>query len=279
MKLTPRYFLNFSFILEIFSYAFCLFLAIGTALNLVEKFGPSTETAVSSMYSVMDFIIIFILGTLFIYLILKYFKKPWAIRVLFYLAILDGLLIFSQAYFNWPAYLYFLIFIIAIWFLLDNVFMHNIVMVLAISSIAVIFGFNLEPDAVIIILIILGFYDFWAVYKSKYMVKMFQSMVQAKVHFSLIIPENFNSLFRKIKDVNTIEFLYLGTGDMAIPAIFVVSCLRISILTSLLTALGAILGFIILYILFILQKERAPMPGLPPIILGALFGYLISFLF
>ncbi len=128
------------------------------------------------------------------------------------------------------------------------------------------------------ILILLAFYDFWAVYKTKHMVKMFRGMAEAKVHLALIIPQTFFGLFQKVKNVSpTTEFMFLGTGDIVIPAILVVSALKISILSSFITGLGAILGFILLYAIFVTQEKREPMPGLPPIILGTLFGFLISF--
>jgi presenilin-like A22 family membrane protease len=111
------------------------------------------------------------------------------------------------------------------------------------------------------------------------MVSMFKGLAENKVYFSLIIPQKFRGLLKKINEVSPqTEFMFLGTGDLAIPAIFIIACLKISLLTSLWTGLGAVLGFIFLYILFVTQKEKAPMPGLPPIILGCLLGYLISFL-
>jgi len=135
------------------------------------------------------------------------------------------------------------------------------------------------PSIIIIILMFLAVYDFLAVYKTKHMVEMFRKLVESKVYFSLIIPANFMSLFKKTKKVTPAsEFMFLGTGDLALPAIFVVSALKISLKTSLLTALGAIFGLILLYIIFIAQKERQPMPGLPPIVLGSLVGFLVAFL-
>jgi len=278
MKLTWRHFINFSFFLELFLYALSLFLTIGLALNLMLQLPK--ETGPTASYSVLSFVIMFVIATIILLLILKYFKRPWLIQGIFYLAMLEGLLIFTQALIPWPQFLYAMGGIIFFWLFYRNILMHNIVLVLAISAISVFFGLNLIPSAAILILIVLAAYDFWAVYKTKHMVKMFRGMAEAKVNFSLIIPHSFSGLFKKIKEVSpSTEFMFLGTGDIAIPAIFAVSALRISAHTSIFSALGALFGFVLLYAIFVSQEKREPMPGLPPLVFGTLLGYLISFLF
>ncbi len=278
MKLSIRHFFTFSFLFEVFLFIFTEYLALGVALSLALKYNTASSATVEPLPA-WQFILAFLIATVILLIILKYFKKPWLIQVLFYLAILEGLWIFGSAYFNWPEVLYFIIGILCFWLFYRNVFMHNIVIVLAISAISVLFGQNLMPSSAIIILIILGLYDYIAVFQTKHMVSMFKGLAENKVYFSLIIPQNFKGIFKKISEVSPqTEFMFLGTGDLAIPAIFIIACLKISLLTSLWAGLGAVLGFIFLYILFVTQKERAPMPGLPPIILGCLLGYLISFL-
>ena len=277
MRLSIRHFFTFSFLFEVFLFIFTQYLALGVALSLALKYNVSAAPV--APLSAWQFILAFLIATAILFIILKYFKKPWLIQVLFYLAILEGLWIFGSAYFNFPEVFYFIVGILFFWLFYRNVFMHNIVLVLAISAIAVLFGQNLMPSSVIIILIILGLYDYIAVFQTKHMVSIFRGLAENKVYFSLIIPQTFKGLFKKINEVSPqTEFMFLGTGDLAIPAIFIVACLKVNLLTSLCVGLGAVLGFIFLYILFVTQKARAPMPGLPPIILGCLIGYLISFL-
>ncbi len=278
MKLSFRHFLNFTFFLEIFLFAFTLLLAINVALNLARKVPVNETVKLENGLGLWQFVIMFIVATAILLLILKYFKKPWLIKGLFYLAIFEGLLIFTQAYFAWPDFLYILGFLLFFWLIYRNVLVHDLIVALAIAAIAVIFGLNLTPSAAVLVLLLLAVYDYWAVYKTKHMVQMFRGMAESKVHFSFVIPANFKSLFKKIKDVSpTTEFMFLGTGDVALPAIFIVASLKINILTALISALGAVFGLIILHVIFITQKERAPMPGLPPIVLGTLLGFLISF--
>ncbi|MFA5187985.1 MAG: presenilin family intramembrane aspartyl protease [Patescibacteria group bacterium] len=278
MKIKLQQFLSFGFLLELFLFAFSLFLAMSIAFNLGSRMQLVPQNTPSN-FSAWEFILAFFIGTLILWLSIKYFKRPLLIRIFFYLAIFDGLIIFSQAYFGWPWSLLAFGFIMGIWLAYNNILLHNLILALAISSISVIFGLNLTPNAVIIILLILAIYDYWAVYKTKHMVKMFTGMAEVKVHFAFIIPPAIRGLFQKVKDVSlSSEYVFLGTGDLAMPTIFVVTCLKISLLASFFTAFGAILGFIGLYAIFMSQKDKKPMPGLPPIILGALIGYLVSFL-
>ena len=280
MKLTWRHFINFSFIFELFCFSFCLYLAIGVALNLITKAPLVQKAQQADSWGALGFILVFLLATLILILILKFIKKPWVVMFLFYLAVLEGLWLLGQAYLIWPYNLVFFIIILLYWLIFQNVLIHDLVIILSLSAISVIFGFNLTPSAGIIILLFLAIYDFWAVYKTKHMVEMFRGLAESKVYFTLVIPQNFSGLLKKINTVSPEkEFMFLGTGDIAIPAIFVVACLKINLLTSLITAAGAVMGFIFLYIIFITQIKKKPMPGLPPIILGTFVGFLISFLF
>lgn len=272
-----RHFINFSFIFELFCFAFSLYLAIGVALNSLSKVPLGQNIAPTDSWGAVGFIISFLIATLILFLLLKYAKKPWLVMFLFYLAVLEGLWLFSQAYLDWPYFLIFFAIVLMYWLIYQNVLIHDLVIILSLSAIAVIFGINIAPSAGILILLFLAVYDFWAVYKTTHMVQMFRGLAESKVYFTLVIPQNWHGLFRKIKTVSPeTEFMFLGTGDLAIPAIFVVSCMQISLLTSLITALGAILGFVFLYIIFVTQKSKEPMPGLPPIVLGTLVGFLIA---
>lgn len=248
-------------------------------MNLSQKTMLTRTIQTQEPMSAWQFIITFLIATLVLILLLKYFKKPWLARVLFYLAILEGLWLFSQAYFTWPNNLIFIATILALWALYRNVFIHNLIIIIAISAIAVIFGANIAPSAGIIILLFIAVYDYWAVYKTTHMVKMFKGLAESKVYFTLIIPQTFKGLFKQTQLVSpSVDFMFLGTGDIALPAIFIVSCLQINLLTALVTSLGTICGFVLLYIIFITQKERQPMPGLPLIVLGTLLGFLLSFI-
>jgi presenilin-like A22 family membrane protease len=279
MRLNIRHFLTFSFWFELFCFAFSVYLAIGLAIKLFAETPPVPVNGTMEYMGAWQFVLAFLIATLVLFLLLKYVKKPWIISGLFYLAILEGLWLFSIAYLEWPGNLLFMAIAILLWWLYNNIFIHDLIIILAISAIAVIFGSNIAPSSGILILLFLAVYDYWAVYKTTHMVQMFKGMAESKVYFSLVIPHTFNGLFKKMKLVSpNVDFMFLGTGDIALPAIFIVSCLQINLLTSLITAIGSLFGFILLYIVFITQKEPKPMPGLPLIVLGTLAGYLVAIL-
>jgi presenilin-like A22 family membrane protease len=277
MKLNIRHFLTFSFWFELFCFVFSIYLSIGMAVRLFVR--AETLPAISSAenISAWQFILSFLVATLILFLLLKYVKKPWLMKGLFYLAILEGLWFFTLAYLDWPNNLYFVGIVILLWLIYKNVFIHDLIIILAISAIAVIFGTNIAPSTGILILLFLAVYDYLAVYKTTHMVQMFKGMAESKVYFTLIIPQIFKDLFKKLEFVSpNVDFMFLGTGDIAIPAIFIISCLQVNLLTSLITAFGSIFGFILLYIVFITQKEKQPMPGLPLIVMGTFIGYLVA---
>jgi len=280
MNFRLKYFFSFSFIFELVLFAFTLYFSLGTAVSLLKKLAANnllTENA-SDISSVFQFLIMFALATLLLYLLLKYYKKAWVIQALFYFAVIEGLVVFSYAFFDWPYYIYMTVFLLILLFAYNNVLAHNLIIVIVVTAIASIFGLNFQPNSVVLILILLAVYDFWAVYKTKHMVSMFKQIAEKKVHFSIIIPQTFKGLFKKIKDVSpSVDFMFLGTGDLALPAILVVAALKVGVRTSLFTLLGAVVGFVVLFVLFIGQIKRKPMPGLPPIVMGTILGYLISF--
>ena len=141
------------------------------------------------------------------------------------------------------------------------------------------FGLSLSIEAAIIILAILSCYDIISVYKIGHMVKMFKGVAKTGAIFSLILPEKFSGFKMKIKDVTPGEgFLYLGGGDLAFPAILMVSALSHSTTSSIAIAIGATFGLSVTHFLFVTQKSRKPMPALPPIALGSILGFLVSML-
>lgn len=74
------------------------------------------------------------------------------------------------------------------------------------------------------------------------------------------------------------DFIFLGTGDLALPMVFAVSALRQNIWVSILIIAGALLGIVFIN-LVMMGKERKPLPALPPLAAGAILGWLIAKLF
>jgi presenilin-like A22 family membrane protease len=108
---------------------------------------------------------------------------------------------------------------------------------------------------------------------------MFKNLSDKKINFSLIVPAKLKDYLIKLNFVSTDnQFMFLGTGDIVLPLIFTISCLHSGWRTALFAGAGSIFGFILLYTIFINQKDKNPMPGLPPLVLGCLLGYFLSFI-
>jgi len=167
--------------------------------------------------------------------------------------------------------------IFLLWSYFQNVLFHNLLMILGIAGVTIPLGLSIDSKTMMIILAILSFYDFIAVYKTKHMVKMAKSMMEAGVITAFFIPLKIRFLLRKTKEIQTgKDFVILGGGDIAFPLLFALSTLKTSLFTAAIISLFSLLGLSLSYFVFILQKERRPMPALPPIALFAIIGYIIA---
>ncbi len=136
-------------------------------------------------------------------------------------------------------------------------------------GITAMFGISLEPFPVILLMIILAIYDLVAVYKTKHMINLAESIVNLKLPLLFIIPSN---------DKPTM----LGVGDVVIPNILTVSAqtfvnspkffgIKLPALTTL---MGGALGLLVLLILA--ERFKRAHAGLPFINTGAILGFLLG---
>jgi presenilin-like A22 family membrane protease len=162
-------------------------------------------------------------------------------------------------------------------FLAPRVWAQNFVIIISVAGVAAWLGLSMTLQVAMSILILLSIYDVIAVYKTKHMVVMMKGMMERGVYFSIIVPEKTKNFLSHLGAARPGEgFMFLGTGDIAFPLIFAASALKYSFISSIAIVIGALLGIIAVHILFITQRERRPMPALPPIVLGAIIGFLVS---
>ena len=136
----------------------------------------------------------------------------------------------------------------------------------------------MRPIGVAVILAALAGYDIVAVYVTKHMVAMAETLLRRRVFFAMILPERPSGFLLPVTEaVPGGGFVFLGTGDVILPALLVASVARMNPFASILVAVGALLGAASLHLMFLSQKVRRPMPALPPIAAGALIGFVISF--
>lgn len=275
LGLTPTF-----FIIEGVVFLSAQFLGLYIASRIYEVVEVQEMLAEQSV-SIVNFLIIFFIGTAALFILTKIIKRKGIFGFLFYLMIFFGSLIFFDSFL--PIYLTLLLAITVplLRYFLPNILTQNIAIVISIIGASVYLGLGLSSLQVIILLVVLSVYDFIAVHKTGHMVSMFKNLASKGALFSLVIPSKFKNLGAKIKTKeikSSGEFMFLGTGDIAFPLIFAVSLLKENIWSSFFIIGGAFLGVNLIYFYFLITKKRKAVAALPPIAFGSIIGYLISLL-
>lgn len=225
--------------------------------------------------TVIIFSLFFFLVTFILFSLLRKMKSGILFRVLFFLALLMGLEVFFYIFLSSFLALLLSIIILLVQKFYSRIWLHNLILVISLAGLGSSVGISVQTKAVIIIMIILSVWDFIAVFKTKQMVVMFKSLVKKGAPLALIIPKNKKDFNTRALEFDKEKYLFLGTGDVVLPLIFAGSILRESLLGAILVALGSIVGLIFLVLFQKSIKEGKPLPGLPPIVLFSLLGYLI----
>ncbi len=293
MKKMKNLQLNFLFQI-IIAFLITASLSLATAHNMTTGKVIYTSEPVQSIYvppspvppyqpaeiGVFQFLLSFLIATLLMLLFLKISKGKFMFEVFFSGAIIFGAqgplgIIFVK----FTAFLG-AIAIVALRFIYPRIWTQNIAIIIGIAGIAASLGMSVEPLMALIILILLSVYDIIAVYKTRHMIKLFRGMAKRGTVLALVVPRSFSLWFNKfeiIKPENKNEFIFLGTGDLALPIFFAMSAFSQGIKFSLFIIFGAVIGFAVNHIIFINQKEKKPMPALPAIALFSIIGYIFSF--
>jgi presenilin-like A22 family membrane protease len=169
------------------------------------------------------------------------------------------------------------------WFLIPLIWLHNLVLILAVSSLGAVFGRFITPWTAMAIILALAIYDFLAV-RFRYMLWMADRLSQINALPALIIPKNnsewnFNLKKReKIIEVNPAEREYsiLGGGDIAFPCLLTASVyFAQGWKPAAIIAVLGLLGLVSVYAVQAIFLKGKPMPALPPIAAFTLVGLLI----
>ncbi len=234
-------------------------------------------------FFLLHFLLSFLIITLFIFYltILKRFKKTKKgfYKLLFILSVFWGGAYILNMWFG-AVGIFLIAVLIILWLRLSTILFHNLVMVLGIAGAGSFLGIGLYPEMVIIILGIFSLYDYIAVYKTKHMIEMAKSMLEAKAIVGFIIPSKLSDFWEKLEEVKPGgKFYILGGGDIVFPIILSVSVLQQGILKSLFVFIFSLGGLFLAFWLFNSQKEKNPIPALPPIAFISILGYLITLIF
>jgi presenilin-like A22 family membrane protease len=159
------------------------------------------------------------------------------------------------------------------------------------------------PALAILFMILAAIYDFWAVYKSKHMLDLADTMVGLRLPILLVAPQD--SEYSLIEETERAkrpipsqpvqqavsrpkpakkrsEAMFMGLGDIIFPGMLVLSAIQwldpsAAFEVAMFTLVGSLLGYLALMTYVARGKAQA---GLPLLNGGAILGYLIGgFLF
>ena len=169
------------------------------------------------------------------------------------------------------------------WFLKPLVWLHDMVLILAVSSMGAVFGRFITPWTAMAIILALAVYDLLAV-RFGFMLWMADRLSQINALPALIVPKNYSEWNlnlkkrEKIIEVNPADRGYsiLGGGDIAFPCLLTASVYFAQGLApgAIIAVLGS-LGLVSVYAIQAIFLKGKPIAALPPIAAFTLVGLLI----
>ncbi len=231
--------------------------------------------------SFIPLIIAIVVGTIVLLLLIKY-NLQWIWKIWFLFAIVLSLTIAWGAFIEMRIAL-FLALVFGIWKIFkNNVWIQNFTELFVYGGLAAIFAPVFSLWSVIILLILISAYDYYAVNKSKHMVTLAKSQTKAKIFAGLMIPykvgkETLKATKEKVKSVPVkTRTAVLGGGDIGFPLIFAGVILKeIGLWQALIIPIFSTIG---LAVLFWIGKEDKFYPAMPFISAGCLVGLGVAYL-
>jgi len=247
-------------------------------------------------YSFLPIFISIILGTAFLFVLIKFkLKAIWKGWFLF--AIITSLAVAFNVYVNEIAALILAI-ILGIWrWKKPNLIVHNFTEVFIYTGITILILPWLNLFSAFMLLILISFYDMYAVWKSEHMVKLAKFQMQNKMFAGLSInyfkdkedPKIELNKSPGIKDEEVKEIKHkkanaiLGGGDITFPLIFTAAIMEYLIKAGMpkLNALMhvyiiTLFAGIALSLLFFFSKKGRFYPAMPFLSMGCFIGSLIA---
>lgn len=148
-------------------------------------------------------------------------------------------------------------------------------------------GMVLTPLPIIVLLALLLVWDFIAVYFSGHMTELADGISNLRTPALLVFPASPSfSLPESLDDVSEKPVMLLGTGDLVIPSLLVVSAatfspapvIEIGLLQLTAPAIGAAIGILVGVVAMFNLPGRVH-AGLPPLNTGAVAGYVAACIF
>ena len=176
----------------------------------------------------------------------------------------------------------------------------NTVGILVGSGVIVMLGVSFVPTLIMVFMIAAAVYDAWAVYKSKHMLDLADTMMNLNLPILLVAPQDSDYTMRTERttvhstadEVNeTVQMeprervvaksndaMLMGLGDVIFPGMLVLSTLQYiggdnGLIIAMTTLVGSLIGYSIL--MYYVGKGQAQ-AGLPLLNGGAILGYVVG---
>lgn len=243
--------------------------------------------------SLSTIIIAFIIAIALVFLLTK-FKAAWFLRIWFFVVVILAIgLTLNTLFFkvSYGAYIALAIAIPVAFFKVfkRNIIIHNATELLVYPGIAAVFAPILSIWTAIALLLLISFYDIWAVWKSGFMQKMAKFQInELKFFAGFFVPyadKKTREMLKKLKEKFTkkqiekklkskkikVNLAILGGGDVVFPIIVAGVVLRtFGWFPAIFISLGATLALLWLQVA---AKKGKWYPAMPFITSGILFGF------
>ena len=176
----------------------------------------------------------------------------------------------------------------------------NTVGILVGSGVIVMLGVSFVPTLIMVFMIAAAVYDAWAVYKSKHMLDLADTMMNLNLPILLVAPQDSEYSMRTERTTvhetpekvnNTVQeaprervvakssdAMLMGLGDVIFPGMLVLSTLQYiggddGLIMAMTTLFGSLIGYSVL--MYYVGKGQAQ-AGLPLLNGGAILGYIVG---
>jgi len=178
----------------------------------------------------------------------------------------------------------------------------NTVGVLVGAGVIVMLGVTFVPTLIVIFMVLAAIYDAWAVYRSKHMLDLADTMIGLNLPILLVAPQE--SGYSMLDEKSSIrppeqaetkvesvaaapvkmkkrkkpkEAMFMGLGDVIFPGMLVISCVNFISSGGLEVGISALIGGLVGYfVLMAYVASGRPQAGLPLLNGGAILGYIIG---
>jgi presenilin-like A22 family membrane protease len=245
---------------------------------------PHVSTGSLGPVALYFFGVVIVMAIVLFFIPLRWLK--YVFKILFTLMFAWGVLVVTDL--SSPSAVAYAVAVIAglVWLFWARIWLHNILLITALSAAGAIFGFIFAPWAFMIFMLIIAVYDLLAV-RFGFMVWMADKLSETTSLPAFIFPRalkdwrlklstvHFNEL--KEKESSEREYSILGGGDIGFPLMLTVSVFYISDLAgALVVGVFGLVGLVSAFLIQIWWLKGKPMPALPPIAFFSLIGFLVA---